>query len=174
MEDLTHTEEVQQLFIKNMGCIRGIIIGMVSDLALAEDVLQEVFMTVTRKAEDFELGTNFMAWVRSVVRLKVLELVRQKKRSPFLMDEEALDALASSAPVDDDDGEYRRKALVDCLKSVSPQARKILDFRYTEGLLPPRIAELVSWSIGAVHVQLTKTRNALRDCVQRKIALGGM
>jgi len=147
METLTHTEEVQKLFIRNMGPIRGIIIGMVTDLSLAEDVLQEVFLVVTRKADDFVIGTNFMAWVRAIARLKVMELVRQKGNLPCLLGEEALEAIAGAAPVEDDAWERRRKALADCLKSLPPRAGRIMSLRYADGLDPRRIARQVSWSV---------------------------
>lgn len=173
METLTHTEEVQKLFVRNMGPIRGIIIGMVADLSLAEDVLQEVFLVVIRKADDFDLGTNFMAWARAIARLKVMEFVRQKGKLPCLLGEEALEAIAA-APVEDEGWECRRKALADCLKSLPPQASRIMNLRYADGLHPHRIAELVSWGVGAVYVQLTRSRKLLRDCVRRKVVMEGV
>ena len=60
-------------------------------------MLQETFLTVSRKASTFELGTNFVAWACSIARLKVLENFRQKKRSN-LLSETAISALAADAP----------------------------------------------------------------------------
>lgn len=174
MEFATHTEAVQALFVKNMGAIRGIIIGMVSDLQIAEDILQEVFITVSRRADQFEIGTNFMAWVRTVARLKVLEHVRQQKKLPFLLSEETLEALVASAPVADDGWDRRQKALYECLQALPPRAHRIITLRFEQGLLPARIAELVAWSVGAVRVQLTRSCKILADCVQRKIAKGAI
>jgi DNA-directed RNA polymerase specialized sigma24 family protein len=48
-----------------------------------------------------------------------------------------------------------------------------MNLRYEGGLLPPQIAELVKWSVGAVNVQLTKTRKLLKDCVRKKMAMEG-
>ena len=101
MGPVSHTEEVQGLFVRNMGPVRGMIVGMVSDLSLADDVLQEVFLVVTRKADDFEIGTNFMAWVRAIVRFKVKEFIRERGRLPSMLSDDALEAVISSAPVED-------------------------------------------------------------------------
>ncbi|MBM4149405.1 MAG: sigma-70 family RNA polymerase sigma factor [Lentisphaerae bacterium] len=174
LDALTHTEKVQKLFVRNMGPIRGIIIGMVADLSLAEDVLQEVFLVVTRKADDFDLDTNFMAWARAIVRRKVMEFVRERGKVPYLLGEEALEALAGAVPVEDEGWERRRKALADCLKSLPPRAGTIMNLRYAEGLDPQRIARHVSWSVGAIYVQLSRARRLLRDCVNRKLAMEGV
>ena len=78
------TEEVQLLFVRHENSIRTFVRALQPSLADADDVLQETFLTVSRKASTFELGTNFVAWACSIARLKVLENFRQKKRSNLL------------------------------------------------------------------------------------------
>ena len=73
------TEEVQLLFVRHENSIRTFVRALQPSLADADDVLQETFLTVSRKASTFELGTNFVAWACSIARLKVLENFRQKK-----------------------------------------------------------------------------------------------
>src|SRR4051812_47617895 len=112
-------EEVQRLFLRHAGMLRGFILGLMPDRNRAEDVFQEVFLTVTRKADDFRGGTNFLAWARSVARLKVLEAFRSRKGTPASLDPEALDAvLAAAEEVEEDDWEGRREALAKCLDQL--------------------------------------------------------
>ena len=54
-----HVREVQTLFIKRQPAIRAMAIALTGDFALAEDVVQETFLTVSEKAATFTLGTNF-------------------------------------------------------------------------------------------------------------------
>ena len=70
-------QEVQRLFLRNAGLLRGFILGLLPDHHLAEDVFQDVFLTAAAKADDFRDGSNFLAWVRAIARLKVLEHCRQ-------------------------------------------------------------------------------------------------
>ena len=65
----TAVEEVQGLFLRHAGVLRGFVLGLLPDANRAEDVFQELFLTVTRKAADFRPGTNFLAWARSIARL---------------------------------------------------------------------------------------------------------
>src|SRR4051812_41613851 len=90
-------EEVQRLFLRHAGVLRGFILGLLPDHNHAEDVFQEVFLTVTRKADEFTPGTNFLAWARTVARLKVLEAWRASRSSPHPLSPEAMEALIESA-----------------------------------------------------------------------------
>jgi RNA polymerase sigma-70 factor, ECF subfamily len=91
------TEEVQLLFVRHENSIRAFVRALQPSLSDTDDVMQETFLTVSRKASSFEPGTNFMAWACSIARLKVLEHFRQKKRANALS-EAAISALAEDAP----------------------------------------------------------------------------
>ena len=93
----TPTEEVQLLFVRHENSIRAFIRALQPSLSDADDVLQETFLTVTRKASSFEIGTNFTAWACGIARLKVLENFRQNKRANVLS-EKAIIALTEDAP----------------------------------------------------------------------------
>ena len=100
-------------------------------LADADDVLQETFLTVSRKASSFEPGTNFVAWACGIARLKVLENFRQKKRTNVLS-EAAIIALADESPASDLTG-LREEALSRCLEKLAPKSRELLWRRYSVG-----------------------------------------
>ena len=91
------TEEVQLLFVRHENSIRTFVRALQPSLSDADDVMQETFLTVSRKASTFEPGTNFVAWACGIARLKVLENFRQKKRANVLS-EAAIIALAEDAP----------------------------------------------------------------------------
>jgi RNA polymerase sigma-70 factor (ECF subfamily) len=139
----------------------------------AEDVFQEVFLTVTRKADDYQGGTNFLAWARSIARLKALEAFRSRKGTPASLDPEALDAVLAAAEEEaEDDWEGRREALAKCLDQLAPRAREIVELRYSEEhLAPPAIADRLRWSVNAVHVALSRARKFLQECTRRRLAL---
>jgi RNA polymerase sigma-70 factor (ECF subfamily) len=164
-------QEVQRLFLRHSGVLRGFILGLCPDHNRAEDIFQEVFLTVTRKADEFTPGTNFLAWVRSIARLKVLEACRAGRGGPRLLDTEALEALVASADQLDDRWADRREALAHCLEQLAPRAREIIELRYSEEFLsPPEIADRISWSVNAVHVALSRARKFLQDCTRRRLS----
>jgi RNA polymerase sigma-70 factor (ECF subfamily) len=169
--DLPAVEEVQRLFLRHAGLLRGFILGLFPDHNRAEDVFQEVFLTITRKAGEFQPGSNFLAWARSIARLKVLEACRSSRGEPQLLEPQALEAVLAVADENDDGRwEERRAALARCLDQLAPRAREILELRYGEDFLPPpQIAERISWTVNAVNVALSRARKFLQECTRRRL-----
>jgi RNA polymerase sigma-70 factor, ECF subfamily len=161
---------VQKLFLRNSSILRGFIAGLLPALDAVDDLLHEVFLTATLKAESFAPGTDFLAWTRAIARRKVMEHLRKQKKSPQQLSPEVLEILAEAAPEVDETFEPRRSALANCLGEVQGRSREILQLRYMEGLMPPRIAEKISWKVGAVNVALSRARRFLRDCTQRRLS----
>ena len=79
---IPHQMQVQQLFVKHQGALKRYILSLVPDFADADDVLQQVFLTVSDKADDYELETNFMAWARTISRYKIMNYWRRQKSAP--------------------------------------------------------------------------------------------
>ncbi len=159
----TPVEQVQMLFVRNEGAIRAFIRSLQPSLADADDVLQETFLTVSRKAESFELGTNFVAWACSIARLKVLENLRQKKRLNALS-VAAINALADDAPASEFIA-MREERLNGCIEKLSPKSRELLWRRYSGRQDSDDIADAMGMTSLAVRVALSKARAFLRNCV---------
>lgn len=172
MAEAGQVQEVQRLFLRNMAGLRGFLAGFCPDFDACEDLVHEVFLTASAKAADFAPGTDFPAWLRAIARNKALEHARSRASGPQPLSAGTLNALADDAPPADADFGGRREALRQCLKTVAPRAREILELRYVEGLRPPEIAARVSWDLGAVNVALSRARSFLRDCIGRRMSAG--
>ena len=157
------TEQVQLLFVRHEGVIRAFVRALQPSLSDADDVMQETFLTVSRKAATFEQGSNFVAWAGSIARLKVLENLRQRKRATVLS-EAAMIALAEEAPAPELMTE-RDRALEDCVEKLAPRARDLLWRRYSSRQSSEEMAEAAGMTSTAVRVALTKARAFLRNCV---------
>ncbi len=166
------TREVQRLFLRHTSLLRGFIIGLLGDLEAGDDVLHEAFLTATAKADEFEPGSDFLAWARAIARFKVLEHLRGRARGPQHLSPDVVELLAADAPAAEAAVPERRSALADCLDQVVGRSRELLELRYVEGLAPRVIARRMEWSVGAVNVGLSRARQFLRECAQRKLASG--
>lgn len=157
------TEQVQLLFVRHEGVVRAFVRALQPSLSDADDVMQETFLTVSRKAATFEPGTNFAAWACGIARLKVLENLRQRKRATVLS-EAAIIALAEDAPEPEVMAE-RERALDRCVERLAPKARDLLWRRYSRRQSSEEMAASVNMTSTAVRVALTKARAFLRNCV---------
>lgn len=160
-------EDVEVLFLRHEVSLRGYILGLLADRSAADDVFQEIFITVVRRAKDYRRDGDFMAWMRGIARNKVRESYRQRRFSPF--DEQTMELLADEAEQMDHLIEQKRELLAGCLDRLSPRSRQIIEMRYAEKPMSPQeIADRLSWTIGAVNVALSKARSFLRECVRHK------
>lgn len=159
MADAT-TQRVQRLFVRYQPAIRAFALGLIGDFALAEDVVQETFLTVSAKAADFDPDTNFLAWACTIARYKVLEIERARRR----FSTEAIESLAAAAPVDAF-AQDRLERLLECIDKLPAKAREAVRLRYFSEHGLAEMATLLGRTVAGVNATLVKARHALRACV---------
>jgi RNA polymerase sigma-70 factor (ECF subfamily) len=156
---------VQRLFVEYQPAIRAFISALVPDFNRAQDVLQETFLTTTRKAEDFVPESNYLGWVCAIARYKVLEARRQGK---FVgLTEAAIEGLCSRTP--DLPGPCT-EALAQCIDRLAPRARQAITLRYEGSHSPAEVASIMGWTPEGVYVALSRARHFLRKCVEERLA----
>jgi RNA polymerase sigma-70 factor (ECF subfamily) len=161
------TMRVQQLFVKHQLALRAFILSLEPNFTDAEDLLQEVFLVITRKANEFQEGTNFFAWGCTIARFKLMELLRRRAKSQALS-EEVIEALCAVEPEHQFD-DSRLVILQGCLEQLAPKARQMMYLRYYGEHSPAQIARLVSWTPNAVRVALSRARTVLQECLERRM-----
>ena len=163
-----HTLYVQKLFVRHQRELRAFALAVWPDFSQVDDVLQEVFLSVTAKAADFREGSNFLAWSRAITLRKAYEARRLACRPTISPD--VLESLAVACPEAwADDG--RMAVLAECLRSLPPRAQELVRLRYHKEHSPPEIASLLGRTVNSVSVALAKARVALRECVNRHLDL---
>lgn len=161
------TEQVQLLFVRHESAIRAFVRALQPSLSEADDVMQETFLTVSRKAATFEPGTNFVGWACGIARLKVLENLRQRKRATTLS-EAAIIALTEDAPAPEHHT-AREAALACCLEKTTPKVRDLLWRRYSSRQSSDEMAHALGMTAIAVRMALFKARDFLRDCISNEL-----
>ncbi len=168
--DPNHVLHVQQLFIRNSGLLRGFVGALFPDFDLADDILQEVFVVITEKAEAYRPGTNFTAWACEIAKRKALEAARKHRRSPGVLSPETIETLCAAAPLEEAVSE--RTDLRQCVGKLAPKTRQIVKLRYRQGIKPGEIAQRMNWTPQAVYVALSRARSFLRECLGRQASAG--
>ena len=143
----------------------------IPDFHQAEDLLQEVSVVLLRKFPEYDPARPFVGWALGVARFEVLNARREYARSRLVFEPAALERLADAYEELAPELEQRARALRECLEPVDGRAREILRLRYEEALKPDTIARQVSLTAVAVRVMLSRTRAALRQCIERKLRL---
>ena len=161
---------VNALFVKNSPRIRGFILSLVPNMALADDVLQETFLTVSSKSEDFAKGSNFVAWACRIAKYKILEASRQNKRTSGMLSPSAIEAVCASELGLQESNEAELAALKLCIDKLSPHSRRAFELRYSNGHNANEVASLLGWTVDSVYVVLSRGRKMLQKCIVSHLA----
>lgn len=165
-----HNLLVQQLFVRHQTVVLAYVLSLEPNLADAQDIVQEVFLTISRKADTFTAGTNFPAWACAVARYQTLGFQRQRARRVCTLDEDVIALLEDGRTVDGPRFEEEVSVLKSCLLKLAPRARELIWARYHRQRMPEDIAEEIGWTANAVRVALSRARTLLRDCLTSRIA----
>jgi RNA polymerase sigma-70 factor (ECF subfamily) len=168
--DNSQIEQVHKLFLQHSGELRGFILALLPDTELAGDLLHEVFLLATEKAGQYQEGTNFLAWVKAMARFKVLEAVRFRRSRGATFSAEVIESLCASAPESGLD-EAQLAAIRSCIESLPTRSRTLVDLRYRLECKPAEIAQRIGWQAQSVSVELSRARDMLRRCLQRKLGV---
>ena len=131
----TTRDHVNALFVQFSPEVRGFILALLPDMGRADDVFQETFLTASKKAADFKPGTNFLAWVCTLARYKVMESGRNRQRSPQPLSDEVLEALCAVTPEPEKE-DRELLALNDCLETLPQHTKRAMELRYEQGHKP--------------------------------------
>jgi RNA polymerase sigma-70 factor (ECF subfamily) len=166
------TVRVQQYFVRHQSRLKAFVLSLQPDFAEAEDILQEVFLVVTRKAHEFEEGTNFTAWAFAIARFKILESLRRRKTKAVALSEAVIETLCAAAP-EEELPEEQFAAVRACLDQLAPRMQEVLRMRYYREQGPKEIARVLSWTPNSVNVALSNARRLMFTCVARKLKEAG-
>jgi RNA polymerase sigma-70 factor (ECF subfamily) len=136
----------------------------------ADDVMQETAIALWEMFDQYQPGTDFGAWARSVARYRVLKFRERKSRAPLLADEELLEKISLAAAVQDEQFEARRKALATCLRKLPNRDRELLSMTYDPRHRTLRqVAEALGRPANTVYKAVSRIHRVLSSCAQRTL-----
>jgi RNA polymerase sigma-70 factor (ECF subfamily) len=144
----------------------GVALRILRDPALAEDAVQDAFLTVWRKAETYDRARGKVAtWILTLVHRRAVDRVRRQQRFNALPAELAAAAPPTSVESAADHVALRSEVQA-ALRTLSSAEREVLDLAYWGGLTQWQIATVLEIPLGTVKTRtftaLTKLRDALR------------
>lgn len=137
------------------------IVGIVRDPGYAEDVHQQVYAELWRRAGEFDPARGtLLSWVMTIARSRALDHVRRRTDQPT--DADVLVALGGS----EDDRAFQdvidRALIGEALARIPAQERDLLRMRFWEGLSQTEIAERTGQPLGTVKSRMLAGLRNLR------------
>ena len=174
-------EALAALYDRHAGAVYAAASRLTSDRQLAEDVVQETFLALWNRAEQFNstLG-SLAAWLLTIARNRTVDRLRAAGRRPLMVsisaarrgeetdaatlervvrDGEVIAAAGlEMGPEDQLVGLELRTALAMALAAMPDGERQVLTLAYRDELSQTEIADRLGWPLGTVK---TRTRRGL-------------
>jgi RNA polymerase sigma-70 factor (ECF subfamily) len=144
------------LYLRYRRMVHAVVLGIVS-YDEADDVVQEVFLTVMRKLSGLREIDSFGAWLGTIAR----NLARAK--SPPIVEMPQNDLVE---PRQESDEEAHRVLVV--LRALPEAYRETLTMRLVEGMTGPEIAAQTGLTHDSVRVNLHRGMQKLREALHKR------
>lgn len=164
-------EEVLSRLLSSRAWLLSYIRALVRDFALAEDVFQEVALTMVRRKDEIEPGKGLEGYFLKAARHAALAAIEKTQRLGSSLSPELIDALdAAWERSANPDEPWRINLLRSCIEKLQDRARRLLSLRY-DGLLSGKaLADRIGTTTQGAYVALSRVHSALRKCVSRNAA----
>jgi RNA polymerase sigma-70 factor (ECF subfamily) len=136
-----------------------------------DDVAQEVFIFAYRRLEDFEAGTDFGKWLRTIARNLAANERRKDARRSRLLPSAIADVLLHRNDGDDvfrSDLDRLLRLMRECVEQLPPCSQELLRRRYEAGENATVIANELGTNADAVRQNLLRIRVLVKECIDRK------
>jgi len=171
----------RELIASHRDRVFNITFRMLGNRAEAEDVAQEVFITVFKSIQDFRGDSKFSTWLYRVAvnhcKNRIKYLARRHDRDRDELDETttgsssgngAIGAPVPSAPDRALEGAQMEKVLQEAIAALDEDQRTVIVLRDVEDLSIEEICEITGLADGTVKSRLHRGRLALRKKLQRQ------
>lgn len=163
------SDEFIKLLTASQPSLYACILSLLPERSAAQDVLQETNLTLWHKADDFEEGTNFMAWASRIARYHISNYRRKLHRDRLIFDSQLYEELCEKQTERSENLEQYTDLLQECLKQLSSEQRDLLARRYAAGGSVQQIAASQGRTVGAVSQMLYRIRESLLNCVSQRL-----
>lgn len=158
----------EQLYNRTSAKLFGVCLRIFGDKSEAEEVLQEVYITIWNKAATFEEGrASPITWLVTVARNRSIDRLRSLSRAGLTSLDEAVD-VADASPLADtmliaqgDDA-----ALSRCINGLNPRDAGFIRASFLQGATYAELAARDELPLGTVKSRIRRALLALRECLR--------
>lgn len=166
----SRAEEFVRLFAAHHNRLFAYILAMMHDRTAADEVFQESSLVLWREFERFRPGAEFMPWACAIAFNQMRKYWRERRRNLRIFSTECVDQLATEAIEMQAELDLRQQALADCMQRLPSVDRRVVELYYGAKDSAGDVAQKLGKSTHAIYKALTRARQRLFDCIERKMA----
>lgn len=142
-----------ELYVRYSRMVHGILLARVPP-AVAEDLVQDVFMSAMRQLRGLRTAAAFRGWLAAIARNRAIDYFRDSR---------------NQVPLEDNTADHRHTgssdgfAVLAAIHKLPEAYRETLILRLVEGMTGPEIAQRTGLQADSVRVNLCRGMKMLRD-----------
>jgi RNA polymerase sigma factor (sigma-70 family) len=147
----------------------GVCVRILNDRGEAEDLLQEVYVTVWRKAGSFDAGrASPITWLVSIARNRAIDRLRSGAGRRRMEPIEAADAVSDPAPaaIEQVEMAQQRQRLTRCLEELEARHSAAIRAAFLDGATYEELATRMSVPLGTMKSWIRRGLLKLRACLE--------
>ena len=169
-----------QLYERTSGHLHAVVLRIQRDRAMAEELLQEIYVSVWKAAASFDAARSQpLTWLTHIARNRAIDSLRRAQAQPRTESLSAADddddrpdpheALADDAPgpLELLDQASEKRDLTQCMQLLTPTQRQSVALAFFDGLSHAEVASHLHEPLGTVKSWVRRALITLKGCLER-------
>ena len=165
------------LYERTSAHLLAVVLRIQRDRSQAEEILQEVYVSVWRAASSFDAAQSQpLTWLTSVARNRAIDSLRRAQTQPRLKggpatddeDSDVYDTVAdeSPGPLELLGRASEARVLTQCMQQLSAPQRQSVALAFFDGLSHAEVAANLRQPLGTVKSWVRRALLSLKDCLE--------
>jgi RNA polymerase sigma-70 factor (ECF subfamily) len=169
-----------RLYERSSSHLFAVVLRIQRDRALAEELLQEIYVAVWKGASGFDAARSQpMTWLTAIARNRAIDSLRRAAAYPLMPVHSSTD---EDEPVDEGPADERpgpldllqqasdARELARCMQGLSAPQRQSVALAFFDGLSHAEVAEQLRQPLGTVKSWVRRALMSLKSCLERAVA----
>lgn len=161
---------LEEVYSRTSAKLFGLCLRILGDRGEAEDALQEVYVSVWRRAGTFDPArASPITWLAALARNRAIDRLRSagRQRPAEPLDEALGIADGSADALAQLEGSEDRRRLMACVGALEERQSRSIRAAFFEGLTYSELAERASVPLGTMKSWIRRGLLRLRECLER-------
>lgn len=155
-----------QLYSATSAKLFGVCLRILNDRALAEDVLQEVYVKIWRNADRYAAGGySPMTWLITIARNASVDQLRKRREKTTTLDDAIEVKDPQPGPEENAAASDEHAQLDACLERLADEKSKAVQMAYIEGYSYQELADHFATPLNTMRTWLRRSLQKLKECL---------
>lgn len=161
--------EFEEQVLETIDALYNLAIQLTQHRQDAEDLVQETTLRAYRYFHRFERGTNFKAWIMTILKNLYINKYRKKIKEPVKIEFEEVENFISFPDISGAQEEIFSEIIRNSIDKLPQELRTVITLFYVEGFTYKEIAKITEVPLGTVMSRLYTAKQILKRQLSKSI-----